>query len=687
MLFSHDDKERMYSLLSRTRVVQDTLVGYWREKKASGPLLQGHWQEAMGAGCAIALEMLGIQESSWIGHSHRDQSIFVAKGLELELLRNHFLKETSWNSGRDGNIHLGSREHRMIPFISHMGASVPIAVGVANALRDDEWQEDDDSKRPVVIVFYGDGAAQQGDVHEALNKAAVDKSPVLFVVNDNRYAISTRPEDEHGGVDLAKRALGYANFEGFNIDGNDIEEVCFTAMHAIRRAQRGEGPSLIVCRSYRGSGHNDTENTDYMDEEEKERASRNEPLVFYRRQLLEEGFTKEDFDIIDEQNKVEIEAIAQEAYGDPDPVPDRSSVEVFAPTPPSRLPMASSLPSNVKTKKMSVREAINYTLEEILSEHPDASLFGEDVTDPKGGILGTTRGLSTKFPDRVKTTPISEAAIIGEAIGRALAGQRPIAEIQFSPFASDAFSQIIYVAAATYYHKGISLPLVIRMPRGIVGPGGSGHFHSHCNEAWYASSSGLKLVFPADAYDAKGLLQAAFEDPNPVLFFEDIRSYGRSLDFDRDVPLEPYLIPLGKAAVKREGSDVTVVAHGANAVAASLNTAEQIQETSGVSLEVIDLRTLIPLDKETVFASVEKTGRCIIMHEASLSYNPGAEIAALLAQERLWDLRAPVMRLAADDRPIDSHYDLEWERLPFEEDKGRLVSRELIEATRKVMEY
>ena len=688
MEFTREQRERFYRVLSRTRAYEEILVKeYLHKKKMHGSVLQGEWQEAIPVGVALALKDLGILDTSWIGHSHRDQGIFIVKGLEKKLYQNSFLKQDGFTHGHDTTMHVGSRTHRIIPFISHMGASVPVAVGAANALRDLEWFDVAVAERPVAVVFFGDGAAQQGDVHEALNNAAVNKSPIVFVINDNRYAISTRPEEEHGDVDLSLRALGYANIAREVVNGNDVEEVYTRTVGAIFRAQNGIGPTFMLCRTYRGKGHNRTEQaSEYMPREEKAQAEQGEPIVFYRKELLRiADFTEEELNAIDMENDREIRAIAEEAFSSYDPVPDRSSVRLFAPH-----EFTEKKPNVRSSAKMSMRKAINNALENILRDNPGAVLFGEDIADPKGGVLAVTKGLSTKFPGRVFNSPLSEAAIVGEAIGRALAGQRPIAEIQYSPFATAAFTQIVYSAASFYYQKGMNVPLVIRMPRGVAGSGGSGYFHQHCNEGWFAAAYGLKVVFPSDAYEAAGLLYAAFEDPNPVIFFEDIRAYNNLEDFIREVPNEPYIIPLGKANIKLKGSDVTVVVYGAHAVAAAINSAKILADDK-ISLEIIDLRTLVPLDMDTILESINKTSRLIVMSEASQYFNPPESLAGrIVASSAFFHLRAQPIIVSADNRPVDGNYALEWERLPFEEDeedKSRLVSHELILAARQAVRY
>lgn len=712
---------RLYHLLTRSRFLNDKLE--WLKesaRKIHGPVLLSQGQEHITVGAMFALEDIGIADQSWVGISHRDQPLFTCKGpsLELELIKNHLQKKTSWGRGHDGNTHIGSRAHKIIPFAaSHMGAPVAISVGVAEALRDMEYPEiNDPQRRPVVLAFFGDGAAQQGCIHEAFNLTAASNAeieeyereifrpffdaineetermygaPIVFILNNNEYAITTRARDQHGHSHLVRRADGYANMAGIEVSENDPIAVYHAVRKGIRRAQRLQGSTLIVCNSYRLCGHNTSEERTYMAQDELIVARANDPIYVFTSFLTnlrirsenppyeeKQLITPEELTELDKRNRQEIDELVAKALNEPDAVPPRDedlSEFMFMPHVYASVNASSG---DVPTRRMRCREAIIHALRHTLLNNPKFRLLGEDVRDPRGGVLALTKGLSTEFgPRRVRNTPLSEFAIVGSAAGQAMYGLPVLAEMQFAPFVTSAMTLIAYSIPTSYSQNQINLPLVLMMPYGVVGPGGSGNEHSHSMESWFYHTHGWKIIFPSDAFDACGLLLAAIEDPNPVMFFVHIRANNDS-EFASEVPLEPHVIPIGKANIKRSGSDLTVVSYGAAAVRAALNTAIVLDREKSISLEIIDLRSIVPLDMETVKNSVKKTGRVIIIHEASKTGGVGESIASKISESEAFSyIRTlpPITILGAKDYPVPNAYALEWDRLPFEEVPGNRI--------------
>ena len=715
-LLPREDYLRLYYLLSRTRILNKKLEWLKETKRAFlGPALLSEGQEHVTVGAVFALEKAGIADKSWVGISHRDQGVFVWKNLEFEILKNHLMKATSWNKGRDGNMHTGSREHRIIPFgVSHMGSSVPEAVGVAEYLRECEWPDSEyPKKRPVVVVFFGDGAAQQGCIHESFNWAAASNAeadeeilenqekfldaisketkrlrgaPVVFVINDNGYSLSVGRESEYGRSSLSRRADGYANMLGIDVFEQDPTQVYWATTEGIRRAQRLEGSTLIVAHCYRLCGHNSSEDKSYMRHNELAVARAKDPILFFgsfleNLKIRTNQKSKEEKPIFDKnelleiwnKSEKEIGDLAEKALAEPDPDPRnaRKNRSLFL----AHTYSVSQISESAEEKKMKYREAINHALRLALKDNPQMVYFGEDVEDPKGGVLALTKGLSTEFGKRrVFNTPISEEALLGNAHGRALAGQRVIYEVQFAPFITPAMTQAAYAIPTSFHHNGINLSLTQITPYGVVGPGGSGNEHSHSNEAWFYHLQGWKMVFPSDAYDAAGLIASAIEDQNPVMVYLHIRA-NNDHEFARKVPLERFIIPIGKANVKRKGTDLTVVTYGAAAVESALNTAVLLEREKNISVEVLDLRSIVPLDSEAVLESVNKTKRVVIFQEASVTGSVGESIAAKIAGSGIVSkLRQPSIEvIGADDRPVDSAYALEWERLPFKEVSANFI--------------
>ena len=590
----------------------------------------------------------------------------VAKGTPLdEIMAEMYGRETGTSKGKGGPMHLSDPNSGLMVTTGIVGAGAPIATGLALAAMLNKTGQ-------VTICNFGDGAANIGAVHEALNLAAVWRLPLVFVCQNNLYAEYTSFAESTASPDIASRGAAYG-MPGEKVDGTDPAAVFAAAARAVARARAGDGPTLLECVAHRLQGHAYGSEETHMEPARLAAARANAPLISFRARLLADGIADEAaLAAIEAEVTAEIDAAQAFAEGSQAAGPDELYADVFADrtaipdlvwaTPAEAAPAAG--------RKLMYGQAINEAQDQALRDDRRVILLGEDIMDPAGGIVKATYGLSTKHGlDRVRGTPISEQAIVGAAIGAALSGMRPIAEIMINDFAMVCMDQIANHAAKLRYMSGgrTSVPLVLRML--TAGKMGSfGAQHSQSLEAWFAHMPGLKIVAPSTAYDAKGLLLAALDDPDPVIVLEAMRCYFVA----GEVPEAPYRVPLGKAKVVREGTDLTIISYGwmmQEALAAADTLA-----AAGVSAEVIDLRSLVPLDMQAVEASVARTGRALIVHAAVEFCGFGAELAARL-QERLWGrLKAPVGRVGARYTPVPFAQALEAMHFP---DAASIAARAL----------
>ncbi|MBI2463099.1 MAG: hypothetical protein HYV65_02600 [Candidatus Spechtbacteria bacterium] len=728
-----EELSRLYYWLASARALCNVLKR--NRAKIHGPLLTAMGQEAIGAGIVWGLHELGIAEKSWKDGDHRTlwsltpaMSDILGVDLSYEFIKNHYLKATSPDRGRDANVHFGFPEHRIGGFdVSHMAAMIGVSAGRAEALRMLEYDGREPSKRPVVVSCFGEGAAQQGVVHEVMNWVAASNAPLsekelseqepflddlarktgvqrgaplIVVIQVNQKSLYTDPREEHGNAHkgrpshFAQRALGYPGWCGLDVDGDDPLEVADAIKIAAHRAQRLEGSSLIIAHTYRRTAHNEDQHGTLTSEEkmELEASWASEPLKRFANYLISHQILSErEIDEIENRAEDEMNARSESALEEQNVSleEDQKDSARFAP---HVYTLQEVKPAQENSRLVPYNTAALMVLEECLRNDSSVTFCGEDIAHPTGGVFALWRGLEEKFGNgRVFNTPISEEALVANLVGRASMGLKPWGEYEYAPFGKESLVIVDYVVGANFYQKKRLYPIVLLNHFGVVGEGGSGHYHSDCTEADFFHNQGWKVVFPADAYDLAGLLRAANEDPNPVVIYMQIYAHGKR-EFRRLVPNEPYMIPLGKAAVKREGKDVTVVVYGACAVQAALNEAEELAK-EGIECEVVDLRTVVPLDIETIAVSAKKTGRVIIMHEASRKGGVGAYIKDDLDSDvGVWSrLRAPIVVLAAKDIPIPSASVLEWDRLPFElekrENDTRLRSRRLAEAVRDAMKF
>jgi 2-oxoisovalerate dehydrogenase E1 component len=555
----------------------------------------------------------------------------------------------------EGILHVG--------MISHLGSMIPVAAGCAFAFR----QSGSDR---VAINFIGEGGTSTGDFHEGLNMAAVWKLPLILVIENNHYAFSTPARLQYAAEHLSDRGIGYG-IAAETVDGNDPDVMAAAFRRAVARARSGQGPTLIEAMLGRMRGHSEGDDSLKVvppDELAVYRAA--DPVPAYARRLEEEGVldagTRERL----ESHIAEmVETAITRAIDAPPPPPEVALRPVFAPVPPQ--PEAPAILRSRGSGEVTYVDAINQALLEEMERDPSVVVMGQDIGVFEGAFR-TTKGLHARWPGRVLDTPIAESGTIGIAIGASLLGYRPVVEMQFGDFISCGFNQLVNVAAKLYYRWQVPCPIVVRLPTG--GGVGAGPFHSQNPEGWFAQTPGIKVVCPATAEDAMGLLKSAIRDPNPVMLFEHKFLYRR---IKSALPDGDVVFPLGEARVLRPGKHLTLIGYGASTWT-SLEAAEELAK-EGVEAEVIDLRTLVPYDEETVLASVCKTGRALIVHEAPVTLGFGAEVAARLADAAFPWLDAPIRRVAYPDRPVPYAKNLEKVLLP---DKEKVVK-----AAREVLAY
>ncbi len=570
--------------------------------------------------------------------------------------------------GRD--LHVGDLAQGVLPPSAPLAIATQTLIGLAYAAK---LRRED----RVFLSIMGDGGTSQGEWHEAINFAAVQKLNVIFVVEDNRWALGTHRSEQTAAPRFALKASGYG-IPGITVFGNDADETAAASAWAAERAREGKGPALIELVTYRQAGHAHHDDDrfhgaagiqGYEIEEEKRLWEAADPILLYEQRLTEEGLLDADSIAETRAGAMQRAALAR-AAAEAAPWPDSRDMigKSYAP----RLDVALRPPASAK-KLMSYDEALRQAIVEEMEIDPRVFVLGEDVGGRYGGAFGVTRGLARQFgPERCLNTPLSESAIVGCGVGAALDGMRPIVEMQFADFLAPAFNALVNNAAKIHWRYGRAVPLVVRLPYGAAtGTSkkllGGGPFHSQCPEAWFLRTPGWKIVAPATPGDAKGLMTAALRDNNPVLYLEAKGLYGFFRpDLREEVPLGEFEVPLGKAALRRTGRDVSVITYGAMVYVALTAAAELGKD--GIDAEVIDLRSIWPLDEEAILASVAKTHRVILLHEDSRRGGVGAELAAIICEHALWDLAAPVLRVCAPDFPVPYSPPLEYAYLPKAED-------------------
>jgi 2-oxoisovalerate dehydrogenase E1 component len=583
--------------------------------------------------------------------------------------------------GRD--LHVGNLDWGVLPPAAPLAIAAQTMIGLAYA-----WKLRGEDR--VGVTFIGEGGSSLGEWHEAINFAAVHRLPLVFLLENNQWALGTHVSEQSAARRFALKAAGYG-IPGLTLQGNDPDEVAAAATWAAARARRGEGPTLIELVTYRGAGHAHHDDdrfhgagglAGYELEQERLAWAALDPLELYEKRLHAMGvLCEEDARALRGEVTASVTAAAQEAELAPWPEPRHYRERVAAP-PPTRAVLERSAPP--ETRRMAYDEAIRQCLRELMAEDPSVFVLGEDVGGRYGGAFGVTRGLAKEFgAGRCLNAPLAESAIVGCGVGAALAGMRPVVEMQFADFLAPGFNALVNNAAKITWRWGRPVPLVVRLPYGgATGVGkpllGGGPFHSQCPEMWFFRTPGWKIVAPSTPADAKGLLAAAIRDDGPVIYLEAKGLYGLFRpDLREEVPLgAAFEVPIGEAAVRRGGDDLTILTYGAmtwTALAAAGALAEE-----GIEAEVVDLRTLWPLDEEAILASAAKTGRVLVLHEDTRRGGLGGELAAILGERAFFHLDAPLVRVTAPDTPVPYSPPLEHDFLPKAE--------QVVEAARRLVE-
>ena len=650
---SNEELVSLYKHLLLPRMIEEKMLVLLRQGRIS-KWFSGIGQEAIAVGAALALEA-----DEWIMPLHRNLGVFTSRNMPLHsLFRQWQGSKDGYSKGRERSFHFGARAHHICGMISHLGPQLAIADGVALAHKLA-------GEGKVALAFTGDGGTSEGDFHEALNVAAVWDLPVIFIIENNGYGLSTPVSEQYRCESLVDRAKGYG-MEGVRIDGNNILDVYDTVRGVRDYCIRNQKPYLIECMTFRMRGHEEASGVKYVPKELFDAWSEKDPVLNFERYLeLKQVLSPADIEALREGTKQYIEDELALGFAGESCVPDVKEElnDVYAPltAEPEHRMDHEDLRYKTDLQEMRFVNAITDGLDQAMQKYDQLVLMGQDIAQ-YGGAFKVTEGFLEKYgAGRVRNTPLCESAIIGSALGLSLKGYKAMVEMQFADFVSVGLNQIVNNLAKIHYRWGQQADVVVRMPTG--GGVGAGPFHSQSNEAWFVHTPGLKVVYPSTPFDAKGLLISAFKDPNPVLFFEHKALY-RSIS--GKVPAGYYEVEIGKARRVLSGDDISIITYGAGVIWAE----DYASEHPELSIDILDLRTLLPLDYDAIGAAVKRTGRVVVLHEDTLTGGIGGEIAAWIAEHCFEWLDAPVMRCASLDTPVPFNIDLEQQFLA----KARLAS-------------
>lgn len=637
--FTSDQLLELYRQLLLPRLIEEKMLITLRQGRIS-KWFSGYGQEAISVGAAMAM-----YQDEFLLPMHRNLGMFTSRGVDLYRLFSQFQgKADGFTKGRDRSFHFGSREHHLVGMISHLGPQMGIADGIALA-------SNLSKENKATLVVTGDGGASQGDFHEAINVASVWKLPVIFLIENNQWGLSTPSSEQFNFESFVYKAIGYG-IKAKSVDGNNILDVYRAVNEIGEEIRKVPEPYILECKTFRMRGHEEASGTKYYPAGLQEKWAKKDPVENYRSYLLGKGILKPNqHEEWTASFKKEIDTAFEKAFAAPAIEFDqekeyRDLFKDYSPKP---------IPASGEETEIRLVDAVKDGLYQSLKKHPNLVLMGQDIAE-YGGVFKVTDGFVKEFgKERIRNTPLCEAAIVGTSLGLSIKGFKVVMEMQFADFVTEGFNQIINNLAKIHWRWGQNADVVIRMPTGAGV--GAGPFHSQSNEAWFTHTPGLKVVYPAFPADAKGLLIASIEDPNPVLFFEHKALY-RSVY--GKVPNGYYNLPIGKAALLKEGGQVSIITYGSGVHW----TLDYLAGHSEISADLIDLRSLAPLDRDAIIKSVKKTGRALILQEDCLFGGIASDIASLISEECFSYLDAPVKRVGSLDMPVPFAKNLEEGFLP-----------------------
>lgn len=624
----------LYKFLLKPRMIEEKMLNLLRQGKVS-KWFSGIGQEAIA--CAVPFV---LEQDEYILPMHRNLGVFTGRNIPFgKLFAQWQGKKNGFSKGRERSFHFGTNEYHIVGMISHLGPQNGVANGIALACKLKK-------ENKVTVVFNGEGGTSEGDFHEALNVAAVWDLPVIFIVENNGYGLSTPTNEQFRCEKIADKGIGYG-MKALSVDGNNILEMVHVLNDCRNYCINEQKPVLLECNTFRMRGHEEASGVKYVPKELFDAWGKKDPVLNYEAWLFEQGILNEEIKIAYRlEIKKEIEEGLEAGFNEPDIEPDTAEEinDVYAPF---EQEIISPVTDNTSSKKMI--NAISDALHLALKKYPDLIIMGQDIAE-YGGAFKVTEGFVEEFgKDRIRNTPICESAILGAGCGLSIKKIKSVIEMQFADFVTSGFNPIVNNMAKMYYRWGQNIDCVVRMPTGAGV--GAGPFHSQSNEAWFFHTPGLKVVYPSNVYDAKGLLLASLEDPNPVMFFEHKALYRKLTD---EIPDDYYTIEIGKAKLETEGNDISIITYGMG-----VHWAKSVCEKENISADILDLRTLLPLDYTAIESTVKKTGKILVLHEDTLTGGIGGEIAAYISEHLFQYLDAPVMRCASLDTPIPFSIELE----------------------------